>query len=116
MFIYNTNYDGFDTIFAALLQLISSYKSPVRSMTFVGSAYVDDSKRELIKDVLESHTCRLTYFNNPTFVLAYLNQFKARQKKRLVMITIASASSRVGRNSSLRRFPTELQRMLSIFL
>jgi hypothetical protein len=101
----------------SFLNLISSYRSPVREIVFGIS---NDSNSKLIERALEraleSHSCQLTWVTNLKYDIPYFKDFKARQKKRLVMITIASASSRVGRNSSLRRFPTELQRMLSIFL
>lgn len=112
--------DDYDDLYllSSVLHLISSWKSPVRDFVFSGLGHFDNASRELINGALESQSCQLTYFYNPMIGMSYLSRFKIRQKKRRLMVSIAlvCCSYQAGQTSTLRRFPIELQRMLSDFL
>jgi hypothetical protein len=75
---------------------------------------LDQDQIKWINGVLDGPNCQLEIFASSFFERDYPKQFYFRMKKRLLMMAIASA--RVGTNSSLKRFPMELQRMLSTFL
>lgn len=66
-----------------------------------------------INGILDGPNCQLEIFASSFFKTDYSEKFWFRRKKRQLMVAIASA--RVSTNSSLKRFPTELQRMLSTF-
>jgi hypothetical protein len=75
---------------------------------------LDQDQIKWINGVLDGPNCQLEIFASSFFEDDYSEKFYFLIKKRLLMVAISSA--RVGANSSLKRFPMELQRMLFTFL
>jgi hypothetical protein len=71
-------------------------------------------KIQRISEIFDGPNCLLESFASTLFERKYSGKCYFGKQKRLLMMTIALA--RVGDNSSLKRFPMELQRMLSTFL
>jgi hypothetical protein len=67
-----------------------------------------------ISGIVNGPNCHLETFAATFFEKDYSEKFWLQKQKRLLMMTIALAL--VGNSSSLKRFPMELQRMLSTFL